>query len=199
MSVKAFTSDKQRVISTTPTVNVSGQVILAKVYEGTKYLGIANAVKPDPATARITITYTMSGLNPAAQVIIEAKYRYESAWTAISTTFHVLTEGVGNTLNLTYDMEAYDDVRVRLGSGWGATQYATGIDIEKAQFTSLDGMVVGGVANEQIDIPCDFREFEAGERSIVFEAADYGVIGRDVLVLFGADGYSLGEDDATVS
>jgi len=192
--ISAFTHDVKRSIEATPSEDITGLTVLAKVYqetdEGIVYKGIANTVKPDPETAKVTLN--VSNTNGASEdllVTVRAKYRYEDAYTQVAEETLSIAVSAGADYEVAFDMGDYDDVQVEIltvPSGVHIINH----QVDKSQFSSLVGVVVGGGAEEAVVIPCDFRAFEAGEYSIVFVAEGYGVIGRDILVVYGADGYS---------
>lgn len=191
MSVKAYTEDIQRAISVTPTVDITGQTVLAKVYKDGEYAGIANTVKPEPATASAVLSINNGGAGAEqVTVTILTKYRHEEEYTEVHS--EVIDVAVGSAeYEVTYDQQDKEDVKAVL-SDIGANCVVESLSVQQSQFTDLEGIVVGGAADEEVVIPCDFRDFEPGDDySIVFVASNYGVIGRDVLILFGKDGYEL--------
>lgn len=193
MSIKAYTEDIQRGISVTPTVDITGQTVLAKVYKDGVYVGIANTVRPDPETSTATLNITNANAGALNRIVtILAKYRHETVYTSIKQQTINVAPGTAN-YEVSYDQKDKEDVKLEINES--ALTLVNSVSLEQAQFNDLVGLVVGGAANEEVVIPCDFRRFEAGsDYSLVFVAANYGVIGRDVLILFDKDGYGLGDE-----
>jgi hypothetical protein len=76
----------------------------------------------------------------------------------------------------------YDDIKVET-SGWENYVHLLSQKIEKSQFTSLAGVVVGDAQHVEVSIPCDFRFLKPGEYVLLFNVEGYGIIGEDVLVI----------------
>lgn len=193
--IKAYKPDIRRVITTTPKVDVTAETILAKVYKSGEYQGIANTVRPDPeeATANLNIT---NGGGGAKDVVVKVltKYRYEDEFTEILTETISVAVGTAD-YQVLYDQEDKEDVKVLIDSVGNCL--INSLDVQQSQFNELEGLIVGGSADEPIDIPCDFRRFEPGDDyTIVFEASNYGVIGRDIMILFANDGLSTDAPDS---
>jgi hypothetical protein len=197
--IKLYQSDIKRNVYTTPTVNVSGEIILAKLYKGTEFKGILNTVKPDPETASAVLTIDNdSGGDVDITVTILGKMRWEDTWTQIhQEVVSALGNGTPTDYTVSFDQSDYDDIRLEY-SGVVANVVVSASTIENSPFSSLTGVVVGGDAGVQITIPCDARAFESGdEYSVVFEAEQTGLIGKERAVVFGKDGYSVSTTDET--
>ena len=193
MASKGYTSDIQRAISITPKVDVTGQVILAKVYKNGEYIGLANTVKPDPDEASAILSITNTGATENVTVTINAKMRHEDTYAQVTQEVLSVVNGT-NEYTITYDQKNNEDVEAVV-SAIGANCVVNSIKVQQSQFHDLNGVVIGGPAEQEIAVPCDFRPFEAGDDyTIVFVATDYGVIGKDILLLFAEDGYKLNSD-----
>lgn len=182
----AYQQDQRRLISAVPIENIEGMVVLAEVYDSEGvFIGIANAVKPEPETASVVMTIQNGSVEPVdITVNILGKMRYEHSELYTPITSEIITAKVdqGKEYVINFNMLDYDDIKVET-SGWANYVHLLSQKIEKSQFTSLDGIVVGGDGLVQVTVPCDFRFLKPGEYVLLFNVESYGIIGEDVLVI----------------
>ncbi len=181
-----YQKDQKRSITAVPTENIDGMVVLAEVYDADgAYKGIANAVKPVPETASVVMTIQNGSVQTVdITVNISGKMRYEHSVAYTPITSQIITAQIdqGKEYVINFDMLDYDDIKVET-TGWVNYVHLLSQKIEKSQFTSLVGVVVGGAEQVEVSIPCDFRFLEPGEYVLLFNAEGYGIIGEDVLVI----------------
>ena len=190
MSIKAHIQDISRVVSVTPPFDVTGQLITAHVYKDGDYMGVAKTVKPDVSSAvKMNISNNGGGLE-AIRIRVLAKLRYQENYTEVANEFINIEVGTGD-YEVRFDQEDKINIRVEF-SDVGANLFVNSFNVESKQYTSIEGLVVGGEAGVEVAVPCDFRGFEPGdEYSLVFVAENYGVLAKEILIIYDGGGYGF--------
>lgn len=190
--IQAYIQDIARVVTVTPNIDVTGQVVEAQVYDCLgKYIGVANTVKADiSSSVKLNLTNGGAGVENIT-VRVLAKLRYEESYTEIVSETVDVAVGTDD-YTVEFDQEEKLDVRVEF-SAIGANIVVNSFNVESKQFTSLEDVVVGGASGVEVAIPCDFRDFEPGDDySLVFVAGNYGVLAKEILTIYDGSGYGTG-------
>jgi len=192
--IQAFTHDIKRLIEVTPVQNVGGEVILAKVYLDGDYKGIANTVRPEEDSGQVLLELQndIAG-SQDINIIIYGKNRFEETYTQLKQQMVSVPGSSVVSETISFDPQDYDEFNVEFG---GNSVDVNSVTVLKRQYETVEGLVIGGQANEKIVVPCDFRRFAPDEDyHIVFVAEGTGVVGRELLHLFAKDGYSFGDNE----
>ena len=192
MAYKAYNSDLRRVVEVTPEIDVSGRIILAKVFEDGTLCGVANAVKPDMTSVSIDLTINNQTLSAQSLVVTTSGRKIDggSLEQIDQQTISVFSGTTTHTLSI--DHTGYVDLRVSVSRVGEVSVSVEEISVSSGILTDLEGVVVGGIAGEVIAIPCDFTPFVASDNySLVIEAVGIGLIGKDRLIIFDDDGYTV--------
>ena len=198
--IKAYNTDIKRLVTITPGQDVTGRVIWASVYFGDRFVKTVNNVVPALTRTYATVVGRNNGGEPQGITLrVEGRFLNQTDWNVINEWNTVLDPGeVFETIRRQYDRTGYRDVQVKL-SGVGEDVEISEYYLSKSDVEIQDGLVLGGDAGEEVVIPCDFTGLApASGYTLVFEAQDIGVVGKDMLIVYNEDGYTFDTDEEDI-
>lgn len=194
--VKGFINDIQRLVEITPTQDCTDQIIFADVYDRVTgdFIRTVNQVQVAAEQNRyvVGVKNNNAPTQESFTVAISGRDLNADAWVLIREDVHNTTEAE-ETVAGVFDSQAYRDYKIEVTAGSNVTVVTSTIELVDRGFDPT-GVVVGDSAGVKLVVPCDFRGLDPGDHySIVFVAENVGVVARDILLVFGGDGFQIEE------